>query len=91
MKLTALIFMLFCVSGSAFAEVYKWVDEDGVTHFGQKPPAAGKAETVNVAGHRKNTGINKLPKDAQEAADGMAKALLSEQSAIHRLGLQPGS
>lgn len=30
------------------AEIYKWVDENGQTHFTQQPPASGQAETIEV-------------------------------------------
>ena len=30
------------------AEVYRWVDEDGVTHFGDKAPQGQKAKKLNV-------------------------------------------
>ena len=37
------------VSGAGAAErVYKWVDAEGVVHFGQQPPAEAKAEAIKV-------------------------------------------
>lgn len=30
-------------------DIYKWVDEDGNTHFGSRPPAAAQAEEVEVS------------------------------------------
>jgi hypothetical protein len=30
----------------AFAQVYKWVDERGVTHYGERPPQGAKATEV---------------------------------------------
>jgi len=30
----------------AFAQVYKWVDERGVTHYGERPPQGSKASEV---------------------------------------------
>jgi hypothetical protein len=30
--------MIFCLGAFAQTEVYKWVDEDGVVHFGDAPP-----------------------------------------------------
>lgn len=33
------------------AEVYTWKDENGVTHFGQQPPA-GQRETVDIRDNR---------------------------------------
>jgi hypothetical protein len=35
-------------SFAAQAEVYKWVDADGKTHFGDKVPESTKVETINL-------------------------------------------
>jgi hypothetical protein len=44
-----LVFM--SVAGFASAQVYKWVDERGVTHYAERPPQGGKAIQVpNSAG-----------------------------------------
>jgi Domain of unknown function (DUF4124) len=45
------IAMLIGISLSAMAEtshsqVYKWVDENGVTHYTERPPAAAKGQTA---------------------------------------------
>lgn len=32
----------------AVERVYKWVDADGVVHYGQQPPAEAKAEAIKV-------------------------------------------
>jgi hypothetical protein len=34
------------VAAPALAQVYKWVDERGVTHYGERPPQGGKASEV---------------------------------------------
>jgi len=39
-----LIFL--AVAAPALAQVYKWVDERGVTHYGERPPQGGKASEV---------------------------------------------
>ena len=40
-------FLIFAiVAVPAFAQVYKWVDERGVTHYGERPPQGGKASEV---------------------------------------------
>ena len=31
------------------AEVYKWVDEKGVTHYSEKPPDSGEAKRIEIA------------------------------------------
>ena len=35
-------------SFAAQAEVYKWVDANGKTHFGDKVPESAKVETLNL-------------------------------------------
>jgi len=43
--------LLMCVLWSvqpAFGEVYRWVDADGVTQFGERPPPEAGAERVKV-------------------------------------------
>jgi hypothetical protein len=34
------------MAAPAFAQVYKWVDERGVTHYGERPPQGSKANEV---------------------------------------------
>ena len=39
----------FLIAGGAAAQVYRWVDEEGVIHLSsEKPPAGVKAERINV-------------------------------------------
>jgi len=47
---TALLSALLCCGpiGAATAQVYKWVDENGVTHYGERPPQDRKAQTVET-------------------------------------------
>ena len=37
---------LFLAAAPAFAQVYKWVDEKGGTHYGERPPQGSKAREV---------------------------------------------
>jgi len=32
----------------AMAQVYKWVDEKGMTHYGERPPQGGKAQELQA-------------------------------------------
>jgi len=51
---------LSLIGGNAMAgKVYKWVDEKGVTHYGEQPPTAGEAKTIRTTGT--------LPSDHEEA------------------------
>lgn len=50
-RTTALVIALVFAAPVAAAQVYKWVDEDGVTHYTQQPPPGGEAQVIdpNVA------------------------------------------
>jgi hypothetical protein len=37
---------LWLAAGAAFGQVYRWVDEKGVTHYGAQPPQGAKAREV---------------------------------------------
>ncbi len=38
----------FSTGSSLAAKYYKWVDENGVTHYSAQPPAAGEGEVIKV-------------------------------------------
>jgi hypothetical protein len=42
--LAAAVFAI--AAAPAFAQLYKWVDERGVTHYGERPPRGAKASEV---------------------------------------------
>jgi len=42
-----IVLTFFCESVCAQKTVYKWVDEDGVVHYGEEPPA-GESPDVDV-------------------------------------------
>jgi hypothetical protein len=37
---------LVLIAGAAYGQVYRWVDEKGVTHYGAQPPQDAKAREV---------------------------------------------
>lgn len=39
--------MLLALSGASAAQVYKWVDEDGGVHYGERPPADTSAQSID--------------------------------------------
>lgn len=48
--LLTILAVLFLQAQQVPAEIYRWVDEDGVTHFSDKKPTGeneGKAETID--------------------------------------------
>lgn len=46
-RTTALAIALVIAAPVAAAQVYKWVDEDGVTHYTQQPPPGGEAQVID--------------------------------------------
>lgn len=46
LKSILLLVLLSGISVSLQAEVYKWVDSKGVTHYGSKPPRHAKSEKI---------------------------------------------
>jgi len=49
--LTAAIVIACCIAPAAQGQVYRWVDEDGVTHLSsEKPPPGVKAERIDIPG-----------------------------------------
>jgi hypothetical protein len=83
--------LLFVVSPGHAQGVYKWVDSQGKTHYGEQPPAndkpteAMKLHSNSSFGGDNNgkvrateynaDGTKKVPKDVQDLARGMEKAL----------------
>lgn len=52
------VFLLLGITLATFsthAEIYKWVDDEGNTHFGDKAPASGNAKVINAEATRIGT------------------------------------
>ena len=63
---TIVLVVALMTAAQASAEIYKWVDENGVTHYGQKPPTAQTAEAVGVATKGRAIGTRRVPKETRE-------------------------
>jgi len=48
--------LVAAVSMSAAAEIYRWVDENGVTHFSEKKPANKAKKVEDISGRLKDVG-----------------------------------
>jgi hypothetical protein len=64
LKYCCSIILILAMSGSAFAQVYKWVDEEGQTHFSQTPPADHDADVIKT-----RPGPKVDPAQSQQAVD----------------------
>lgn len=74
---------LLILSSWALADVYKWVDDKGVTHYGNQKPPEAKAEQVKVPGggvsNQSNSDpLDQLDPEAREMAEAMKKELLKD-------------
>jgi Domain of unknown function (DUF4124) len=58
---------LLLVVAPALAQVYKWVDEKGVTHYGERPPQGSKPQEVP------NRLASPLPTDSKRNEDWQQK------------------
>ena len=43
--------LCMCLAQPAAAQIYKWVDANGVTHYGERPQAGGKSKEVELRGN----------------------------------------
>ena len=88
-KILTLSLLLAVVPGvSMGASVYKWTDEDGVTHFGDRQPSGTQSEKVNVrSGSASPSSTNRpspterveaLEEQEQEAAEQRREAAAEE-------------
>ncbi len=75
-----LALLMLCLSFTANAEIYKWTDASGKTHYSQTPPenTATKAEDIGdeigmAAGTAQNSAAGSVKKD-KPGSDEMAKA-----------------
>jgi hypothetical protein len=73
MKRVLLCAVLLAFSGLSSAAVYKWVDAQGKTQYGDRPPDGVKAELVNLLGNRTPSSVNARP-DTARAARGASDA-----------------
>jgi len=71
--------LLLAMSATAMAsQVYKWVDEKGVTHFSAQPPQGQQATSVNTATPQPKP----APAEASKAAPTFESIADPEQTAI---------
>lgn len=77
MKMVSLMFLAL-VSFTAHAEMYKWVDDEGVTHYTQTPPPDSNSQQLSTGSSSANSGA------ASAGADGpnCSKAVANAQDSI---------
>lgn len=75
MTLRVMLIALTLVAAGAQAQVYKWTDEDGVTHYGQRPPGGkpDEAEELGVQSHTPSQ-TREVPRAARNAGESLVNA-----------------
>ena len=48
LRLSCLAFVLFFFAANSYADVYKWLDDDGQVHYSQQPPPGQQAEMIKA-------------------------------------------
>jgi hypothetical protein len=81
-KQTLLLTLLLSFLSLAFAETYRWVNEDGVVTFSQSPPPDVEAETVKIKSQPPSSAVDsqkQLQELQQKLADSAEDRALKEE------------
>lgn len=79
--------MTICLALDAVAddEIYRWVDEDGVVHFGDQPNAAGDSEAIEIKNNPTRGSQAPSPAKAAVPDNSMEqKVSIAEQRRVER-------
>ena len=84
----ALVVAATFVSSPAVAQVYRWVDDQGVTHLSsEKPPPGVKAERLDIGGSGKRSGAGTKPGTSSQGGKGLTTAPASPEVLASRAEL----
>jgi len=84
----ALVIAATFVSSPAAAQVYRWVDDEGVIHLSsEKPPPGVKAERLDIGGSGKRTSTGAKPGSPGQGGKGPATAPASAEVLASRADL----
>ena len=68
---SSIIFLSWLITLSASAEIYKWVDEEGKVHYGEKPPSTITEDGIKTIRYKDNVDT----RSANEALKKKSKSL----------------
>jgi hypothetical protein len=80
LQLSVVIFSLL-LSFTAQAEVYKWVDADGKTHFGDKVPESAKVEAINLPSTPRSSQPDISPQEIKQRQQKMLEVFEDSRNA----------
>jgi hypothetical protein len=84
------VFLTWAPDALAEDEIYRWVDENGAVHFGDRPPENGAAESISIpqsSGVSAQTPANSSSNDVEEAGEpqpSLAQQLREERAENRR-------
>lgn len=67
--LTLAVLLVAAPAMSSAASVYKWTDENGVTHFGDRQPTGQQAESVSIRTGKPSESNRQSPQEQVEALE----------------------
>jgi len=76
MKEVAIVLLCLCLPIAVNAQIYKWVDASGQTHYSQTPPPGKEAKTINI--RKENTDSHA----AKEVAPAPFKSMASNATDV---------
>jgi hypothetical protein len=74
------VICLLLLSFSAHAEVYKWVDSNGKTHFGDKVPESAKVEKLNFQSSPRTSQPDVSPEEIKQRQQKLINAIDEDRS-----------
>ena len=81
----ALACLVMCGSAApAKAEIYRWTDQTGVVHFGERPPMNGGAERIEVKNLDVDPQAIKALQEIQRENESARKARLQKRTEIRQ-------
>ena len=82
--LTLAVLLVAAPAISSAASVYKWTDENGVTHFGDRQPSGQQAESVSIRTGKRSESNRQSPQQQVKALEEREaeKAERQEESAV---------
>jgi len=67
---TAALVLLLLLTGVSHGAIYRWTDDNGVTHYGENPPPGVEAQQVDAAAEPANTATDASDTDRANDSDG---------------------
>jgi hypothetical protein len=83
-KYKSRVFLVFCgiiFNNTSFAEMYKWIDEEGKTHYSQSPPNSGvEVHTIKAPSKVDTDNAGKTVSNQKKKADDLRDKRLAVEA-----------